>query len=100
MEPLNDGKPLLNLQDLETRIVFTKCQPFVLNKSGRKWIFGSELSRIENNSLRNYWALLFNDIILFSKVSRDRVLFIIEEPLSISNITEVLFNLKKGKCNR
>lgn len=25
MEPLGEGKPLLSMQDLESRLVFTKC---------------------------------------------------------------------------
>lgn len=40
MEPLGEGRPLLTLQDLEARLVFTKCKPFVLNVPGRQWIFG------------------------------------------------------------
>lgn len=40
MEPLGEGRPLLTLQDLEARLVFTKCKPFILNVPGRQWIFG------------------------------------------------------------
>lgn len=40
MEPLGEGRPLLTLQDLESRLVFTKCKPFVLAVPGRQWIFG------------------------------------------------------------
>lgn len=40
MEPLGEGRPLLTLQDLEGRLVFTKCKPFVLSVPGRQWIFG------------------------------------------------------------
>lgn len=40
MEPLGEGRPLLTLQDLEARLVFTKCKPFVLAIPGRQWIFG------------------------------------------------------------
>lgn len=40
MEPLGEGRPLLTLQDLEARLVFTKCKPFVLAVPGRQWIFG------------------------------------------------------------
>lgn len=40
MEPLGEGRPLLTLQDLEARLVFTKCKPFVLAVQGRKWIWG------------------------------------------------------------
>lgn len=40
MEPLGEGRPLLTLQDLEARLVFTKCKPFVLASAGRQWVFG------------------------------------------------------------
>lgn len=45
MEPLGEGRPLLTLQDLEARLVFTKCKPFVLNVPGRQWIFGKRFMR-------------------------------------------------------
>lgn len=70
-------------------------QPFVLTKPGRQWIFGGDLSRIEGRNIRQYWALLFSDILLFAKVSRDRVLFIIEEPLPLIHITDLSFNIRK-----
>lgn len=73
-------------------------QPFVLSKPGRQWIFGGDLSRVEGRNIRQYWTLLFSDLLLFAKVSRDRVLFIIEDPLPLANISEMLFNVrKKGK---
>lgn len=40
MDPIGEGRPLLTLQDLEARLVFTKCKPFVLAVPGRQWIFG------------------------------------------------------------
>lgn len=40
MEPLGEGRPLLTLQDLEARLVFTKCKPFTLCVPGRQWVFG------------------------------------------------------------
>lgn len=40
MEPIGEGRPLLTLQDLESRLVFTKCKPFILASPGRQWIFG------------------------------------------------------------
>ncbi|KAF5307360.1 hypothetical protein FQR65_LT07077 [Abscondita terminalis] len=95
MEPLGEGRPLLSVQDLENRLVFTKCKPFVLSKPGRQWIFGSDLGRVEGRSVRQYWTLLFSDLILFAKVSRDRVLFIIEDPLPLAHITDLLFNVRK-----
>lgn len=73
-------------------------QPFVLSKPGRQWIFGGDLSRVEGRTIRTYWALLFSDLLLFAKVSRDRVLFITEEPLPLAQVTEIYFNVrKKGK---
>lgn len=97
MEPLGEGRPLLSLSDLEARIVFTKCKPFVLTVPGRQWIFGGDLSRVDGRSVKPYWTLLFSDIIVFAKVSRDRVLFITEEPILLSNIVDSTFNIRK-KC--
>ncbi|XP_074034007.1 protostome-specific GEF isoform X2 [Leptinotarsa decemlineata] len=95
MEPLGEGRPLLTVQDLENRLVFTKCKPFVLNKPGRQWIFGGDLSRVEGRNVRQYWTLLFSDLLLFAKASRDRVLFVIEDPLPLSHITDMFFNVRK-----
>ncbi|XP_053676262.1 uncharacterized protein LOC128726473 [Anopheles nili] len=97
MEPIGEGRPLLTLQDLEARMVFTKCKPFQLASHGRQWIFGGDLSRVESRSVKPYWTLLFSDILLFAKVSRDRVLFITEEPIALSTITDSCFNIRK-KC--
>nr|CAH7754856.1 unnamed protein product [Callosobruchus chinensis] len=95
MEPVGEGRPLLTVQDLENRLVFTKCKPFVLNKPGRQWIFGGDLTRVEGRNVRQCWALLFSDLLLFAKASRDRVLFVIEEPLPLSHVSDVIFNVRK-----
>ncbi|CAG9861476.1 unnamed protein product [Phyllotreta striolata] len=95
MEPLGEGRPLLTVQDLENRIVFTKCKPFVLNKPGRQWIFGGDLTRIEGRNVRQYWTLLFSDLLLFAKASRDRVLFVMEDPIPLNHITDMFFNVRK-----
>ncbi|CAH0553429.1 unnamed protein product [Brassicogethes aeneus] len=95
MEPIGEGRPLLSVQDLENRLVFTKCKPFVLNKPGRQWIFGGDLGRVEGRNVRQYWTLLFSDLLLFAKVSRDRVLFIIEDPLPLAHIADMFFNVRK-----
>jgi hypothetical protein len=95
MEPLGEGRPLLSLQDLESRLVFTKCKPFILSVPGRQWIFGGDLSRIDGRSVKQFWTLLFSDIIVFAKVSRDRVLFITDEPLPLKNIADCCFNVRK-----
>lgn len=55
------------------------------------------MSRIEGRSVKPYWTLLFSDILLFAKVSRDRVLFITEEPISLSHIVDSTFHIRK-KC--
>ncbi|XP_052121217.1 uncharacterized protein LOC113212182 isoform X2 [Frankliniella occidentalis] len=95
MEPEGEGRPLLTLQDVESRLVFTKCKPFALTAPGRRWIFGGDLVRIEGRSERRYWALLFTDLLLFAQVSRDRVLFISEEPLRLITITQAAFSIKR-----
>ncbi|XP_058835219.1 uncharacterized protein LOC131692276 isoform X2 [Topomyia yanbarensis] len=95
MEPIGEGRPLLTLQDLEARMVFTKCKPFQLASHGRQWIFGGDLSRVEGRSVKPYWTLLFSDILLFAKVSRDRVLFITEEPIPLTTVTDSCFNIRK-----
>ncbi|KAJ0180925.1 hypothetical protein K1T71_003010 [Dendrolimus kikuchii] len=90
-----DGKPLLSVADLESRLVFTRCKPFVLSTAGRQWIFGGELSKVEGRAIRPYWALLFSDLLLFATVSRDRVLFVTEEPVALGTISEAQFNVRK-----
>lgn len=70
-------------------------QPFVLSAPGRQWIFGGDLSRVEGRAVRPFWTLLFTDIIVFAKVSRDRVLFITEEPISLMAVTQAFFNIRK-----
>ncbi|KOB75182.1 Uncharacterized protein OBRU01_04775, partial [Operophtera brumata] len=74
-----DGKPLLSVSDLESRLVFTRCK----------------LSRVEGRAVRPYWALLFSDLLLFATVSRDRVLFVTEEPVALGTISEAQFNVRK-----
>ncbi|XP_072153226.1 uncharacterized protein PsGEF isoform X4 [Bemisia tabaci] len=95
MEPEGDGRPLLSLQDLESRLVFTRCKPFVVSTPGREWIFGGDLSRVEGKTVRTSWAILFSDLLVFAKVSRDRVLFITEEPLQLKTVKQALFNIRK-----
>lgn len=70
-------------------------QPFVLSTAGRQWIFGGELSRVEGRAVRPYWALLFSDLLLFATVSRDRVLFVTEEPVALGTVSEAQFNVRK-----
>lgn len=107
-----EAKPLL--LNLESRLVFTKCKPFKLDMPGRQWIFGElemtstfripfnvsafeggDLVRIEGNLEKPTYALLFNDILLFSTINRDRVLFITEEPVSLKAVVESFFNIRK-----
>lgn len=58
---------------------------------------GGDLSRVEGRSIKPYWTLLFSDILLFAKVSRDRVLFITEEPIPLANIIDSCFNIRKKR---
>lgn len=38
MEPPRDtGRPLLSLQEVESRLVFARCNPFALAVPGRQW---------------------------------------------------------------
>lgn len=38
MEPPRDtGRPLLSLQEVESRLVFARCKPFALAVPGRQW---------------------------------------------------------------
>ena len=70
MEPLGEGRPLLSLQDLESRLVFTKCKPFILTIPGRQWIFGGDLSRIDGRSVKQFWTLLFRYVLRISSNSK------------------------------
>lgn len=83
------------VQFYKTSQIHACVQPFVLSSPGRHWIFGGDLSRIEGRAVRPFWALLFTDLIVFAKVSRDRVLFITEEPLSLLSVTQAVFNIRK-----
>ena len=67
----------------------------MLTAPGRRWLFGGDLTRVDGRSLRPFWALLFTDLLLLAKVSRDRVLFITEEPLSLLAVTQAFFNVRK-----
>ncbi|XP_033227024.1 uncharacterized protein LOC117179394 [Belonocnema kinseyi] len=97
MEPPRDtGKPLLSLQEVESRLVFARCKPFILAMPGRQWIFGGALAKVEGrSSLQPSWALLLTDLLVFARISRDRVLFVTEEPLRLSSIAEACFNVRK-----
>lgn len=55
---------------------------------------------MEGRTIRPYWALLFSDLLLFATVSRDRVLFVTEEPVALATVSEAQFNVrKKGNWN-
>lgn len=70
-------------------------QPFTLNTPGRKWIFAGDLNRVEGKSTRLFWALLFSDILVFTKINRDKVVFVTEEPLPLASVVETQFYIKK-----
>ncbi|XP_076160107.1 protostome-specific GEF [Ptiloglossa arizonensis] len=94
--PRGTGRPLLSLQEVESRLVFARCKPFTLAMPGRQWLFGGALAKVESRArLRPSWALLFTDLLVFARVSRDRVLFVTEEPLRLSNIAEACFTVRK-----
>ncbi|KAL2738015.1 uncharacterized protein V1478_002101 [Vespula squamosa] len=97
MEPPRDtGRPLLSLQEVESRLVFAKCKPFTLAMPGRQWLFGGALAKVEGRArLQPSWALLLTDLLVFARVSRDRVLFVTEEPLRLANIAEACFTVRK-----
>ncbi|XP_034949072.1 uncharacterized protein PsGEF [Chelonus insularis] len=96
MEPPRDtGRPLLSLQEVESRLVFARCKPFTLAMPGRQWLFGGALAKVEGRRLQPTWALLLTDLLVFARVSRDRVLFVTEEPLRLSNIAEACFTVRK-----
>ncbi|XP_015596759.1 uncharacterized protein LOC107268470 isoform X2 [Cephus cinctus] len=97
MEPPRDtGRPLLSLQEVESRLVFARCKPFTLAMPGRQWLFGGALAKVEGRArLQPSWALLLTDLLVFARVSRDRVLFVTEEPLRLSNVAEACFTVRK-----
>ncbi|KAG7197834.1 hypothetical protein KM043_001647 [Ampulex compressa] len=97
MEPPRDtGRPLLSLQEVESRLVFARCKPFALAMPGRQWLFGGALAKVEGRArLQPSWALLLTDLLVFARVSRDRVLFVTEEPLRLSSIAEACFTVRK-----
>ncbi|XP_058791920.1 uncharacterized protein LOC131664652 [Phymastichus coffea] len=97
MEPLRDnGRPLLSLQEVESRLVFARCKPFALAVPGRQWLFGGALSKVEGRGRSQpTWALLLTDLLVFARVSRDRVLFVTEEPLRLACIAEACFTVRK-----
>ncbi|CAL7948000.1 unnamed protein product [Xylocopa violacea] len=97
MEPPRDtGRPLLSLQEVESRLVFARCKPFTLAMPGRQWLFGGALAKVEGRArMQPSWALLLTDLLVFARVSRDRVLFVTEEPLRLSNIAEACFTVRK-----
>lgn len=59
-------------------------------------LFGGALAKVEGRArLQPSWALLLTDLLVFARVSRDRVLFVTEEPLRLSNIAEACFTVRK-----
>lgn len=59
-------------------------------------LFGGALAKVEGRArLQPSWALLLTDLLVFARVSRDRVLFVTEEPLRLSSIAEACFTVRK-----
>lgn len=53
------------------------------------------MAKVEGRRLQSSWALLLTDLLVFARFSRDRVLFITEEPLHLSSIAEACFTVRK-----
>ena len=70
-------------------------QPFRLNDGKRQWVFGGELYKFEGRHLKQYWAMLFTDLLLFTKINRDRVIFVMQDPVPLASVCQALFNVKK-----
>uniref|UniRef100_T1J7Q8 Uncharacterized protein n=1 Tax=Strigamia maritima TaxID=126957 RepID=T1J7Q8_STRMM len=84
------------MEDLEQRLVFTKsAKSFKLCEPGRQWVFGSELQKQDGKTMKACWVMLFTDILVFTRVGRDKVLFVVEDPISITSINRAYFNIKK-----
>lgn len=59
-------------------------------------LFGGALAKVEGRArLQPSWALLLTDLLVFARVSRDRVLFVTEEPLRLADIAEACFTIRK-----
>ena len=74
---------------------FTFFQPFRLVNGFRQWLFGSELSRLDGKNLKQYWAMLFTDILLLTSVNRDRVIYVMEDPIYLDTIADFNFDSRK-----
>lgn len=52
MEPPRDtGRPLLSLQEVESRLVFAKCKPFTLAMPGRQWCVLKKCRKDQNETM-------------------------------------------------
>lgn len=70
----------------------------IFMKNTNLWfrLFGGALAKVEGRArLQPSWALLLTDLLVFARVSRDRVLFVTEEPLRLSSIAEACFTVRK-----
>ena len=65
------------------------CEP------GRVWIFAGELDKVDGRKVKHYWAMLFTDILLITQVTRDRVIFVMEDPIYLINVIQTYFDVKK-----
>ncbi|XP_018007987.2 uncharacterized protein LOC108665706 [Hyalella azteca] len=88
--------PLTSVADIAARLVFTRfTEPFELDDGRRRWVFGGELWACEGRQTRHYWAMLFSDLLLLTVINRDRVIYVVEEPLLLAAIVHTNFNVKK-----
>ncbi|KAF2349250.1 PDZ domain, partial [Trinorchestia longiramus] len=94
--PARLRSPLICVADIAARLVFTRfTEPFTLDDGRRRWVFGGELWVTEGRQTRHYWAMLFSDLLLLTVINRDRVIYVVEEPLLLSAIVQTNFNVKK-----
>lgn len=67
MEPPRDtGKPLLSLQEVESRLVFARCKPFTLAMPGRQWCV---LKELKTCSFKSVDTMSLNDDYTFQTLS-------------------------------
>ena len=78
-------------------IITLSSQPFTLDNSRRAWVFGGELENWEGRRLEQVWAMLFSDLLLFTVINRDRVIYVVEEPVPLRAVRHAIFNIKKKR---
>nr|XP_027232167.1 uncharacterized protein LOC113823687 [Penaeus vannamei] len=76
--------PLVSVSDIEQRLVFTKFTQYAFpslaavrasTTAAPVRSSAGEISKFEGRHLKQYWLMLFTDLLLFTKINRDRVIF-------------------------